>query len=294
MLTARDVLVLAPPGGAGYQSLGALRGAFNIRTVSLRSISEALGKQRVALAVQIRSATVLKNRSIQTLAQLQALWNDSSAMMSSDEFATLYKNLKSAGIYLKVNADKKSGILIGSATSLAAIHIVPLTDGSLQILDNVTSGLSNLGNSAVAVGGVLVALGAIPEPGSPGLVLAGAGIASFGAGILFTVGLVQLINGDDQPSTPKPTSSNDSTDDSQPDGEDISVPDGTVWGDVDGDVTKLADGIVSFDLTGTPDDFGAGQDLSIPGLGDGGGGDGSGDDYGDYGVGAGGDNWGIG
>ncbi len=293
MLTARDVLMLAPPGGVQYHSLGALRGVFNIRSLSLRTISQALGNQRIALAVQIRSAAVFKGRSIQTLAQLQSLWNDSSAMMSSSDFSTLYTYLKSVDVYLKVNNDQKSGILIGSAASLATLQIAPLNDGSLQILDNVTTGLAEAGGSLAALGGALMAIGAVPEPASPGLLLAGAVLVGAGAGLIMDAAVFDLFF-DGSTSAPKPTSSNDSSDESQPDGENISVPDGTVWGDIDGDATKLADGIVSMDLTGTPDDFGAGQGLSIPGLS--GGGDGGTDGSGDFdlGDGGGGDGWGIG
>ncbi len=294
MLTARDVLVLAPPGGAGYQSLGALRDAFHIRTVSLRSISGALGNQRVAFAVQIRSAAVFQGRSIQTLAQLQALWNDSSAMMSSDEFASLYKTLKSAGIYLKVNADQKSGILIGSSASLAALQIVPVTDGSLHVLDNISTGLAEGGGSLATLGAGLMAAGALPEPASPALLITGAALVGAGAGLIMDAAVIDFFFGGDSGAVSKPTSSNDSTNDSQPDGEDISVPDGTVWGDVDGDATKLADAIVSLDLTGTPDDFSAGQGLSIPGLSDGGSGDSGDEGDVDLGDSGGGDGWGIG
>jgi len=292
MLTAREVLILAPPGGVEYPSLGALRSAFNIRSVSLRTISQVLGNQRIAMSVQIRSTAVFKNRSIQTLAQLQSLWNDSSAMMSSSDFSTLYTSLKSAGVYLRVNTDQKSGVLIGTASSLAALKIAPLNDGSLHILDNISTGLAEGGGGLTALGGAMMAVGAIPEPLSPGLILVGAALVGTGAGLLIDAGIIDFFFGGD--STPnKPTSSNDTSQDSQPDGEDISVPDGTVWGDVDGDATKLADAIVSLDLTGTPDDFGQGQGLSIPGLGAG---DTGSDNSGDFDLGDGGgvDGWGIG
>jgi hypothetical protein len=294
VLTAREVLALSPPGGVEYRSLGALRDAFHVRTVSLRTISRALGNQRVAVAVEVRNATVLKARSIQTAAQLQALWNDPSALMSSTDFATLYKNLKASGVFLKVNADQKSAVLIGTAASLASLMVVPLTDGSLHVLDNITTGLAEAGGTLMGLGGVFMAAAVFPpEPASPGLAVVGAALIGAGAGLTADAAIWDLFFGGET-SPPKPTSSNDSSDDTQPDGESISVPDGAVWGDVDGDATKLADGIVSFDLAGTPDDFSAGQGLSIPGLGDAGDGGSSGGV--DVGLGDGGDGggWAIG
>ena len=286
MLTARFVLTLASSSGTHCSSLGALRSALKIRAVSLRSVGQGLSTKRLAVGVQLRSPRVIKARSVQTAAQLADAWNDSSATMSSDELSALYKNLKASGIFLKVSADSKSGLLIGNAGSFGAVPARVLED-------NTTTGLDELAASLGATGATLMTIAAVPEPASPALFLAGVGLAGLGAGILAGDGLWNLIEGDPPAATSKPTSSNDSSSDTGSDGEDSSVPDGSVWGSVDGDEQRLADGIVSLDLTGTPNDYSAGQGLNIPGLG----GDGSGgtDDGGvspDPGDGS--DGWGIG
>jgi len=286
MLTARFVLALASSSGAHCSSLGALRGVLKIRAVSLRSVGQGLANKRLAVGVQLRSARVITARSVQTAAQLADAWNDSSAIMSPDELSALYKNLKALGIFLKVSTDNKSGLLIGNAASFGA--------APARILeDNTTTGWTEIAGSLGITGATLMTLAAIPEPASPALFFAGADLAATGAVMLAADGLWNLIGGDPPAATSKPSSSNDSTDGSGSGGDDSSVPDGSVWGSVDGDEQQLADGIVSLDLTGTPDDYSAGQGLTIPGLG----GDGSGgtDDGGvspDLGDGS--DGWGIG
>ncbi len=203
-------------------------------------------------------------------------------MMSQAEFSSLYSYLKSCGVYLKVNADQKSGVLIGTANSLAGVSAGQLTDDGLHILEGdggaqFKTGLTEAGDAMIGFGGALAAAGAVPEPASPGLILVGGGIAAFGAGIVATVAIFDLLQGYQNTPAKKPTSSNDSTDDTEPDGEDVSVPDGTVYGEVEGDAQQLADGIVSLDLTGMPDNFNDGQTISIPGFsGSDSGGDGEG------------------
>jgi hypothetical protein len=267
------------------------------RSLSMRTAINAVESSRVAYCVYLRSINLLLSPSVNSVADLQNLWNSGAATISEPEVSALYQDLKSSGIYLDVLPGQQTAVIIGAVGDLAAFPTIRINDQNLSAVKSAIAGIvaqstvSSTGQSlqplsggvdaATGVGlfgGTLIAIAALPAEVPAVIIVAVFGAAflvGVAAGYLVGTGINELRSEDSK----GPTSSADDTQTEQPDGSDIATSDGTVYGDVEGvdDLQQLADSIVSVALTGLPDDFNS-DGSSIPGLlGLSGGTDGGGD-----------------
>jgi hypothetical protein len=272
-LTAIETGTFAPPWHARD-----LFKKFPAKSLSLRTIINAVEQQKFGYFVLLRSLSLVQQATSFTALQ-ENLNSGSGKLQASEIQGFLQKVLQPRGITLKLVTSDSRGLIAGTVAALSSLPTVRVNAVNIE---DVQTGISNVATGTLELGAILVVVSAAPEPASPVLFVVGVGLGALGAGILFGLGVVQIIEGDPQPTqgsqTTGGTSSSDGTDVPQPDGDSVTVPDAVVFGDlpaglsadqlaqeIAGDLFNISSGWDLENGTGLPD---------IPGLGSGDGGDG--------------------
>jgi hypothetical protein len=245
---------------------------FKAKSLSLLSLIEAFEQQKVAYCVELRSPSLLAG--VHSLSDLQQRWQSGSGQLKAADIPALQNLLAVYGITLKlVTTDFRRSVLVGTRGTMATVPTVKLTKLNLE---DVATGVAEVGGGGAALATAIIALATIPEPASPVLFAVGVAIAFAASGTLFGLGAQQIYDSSGQ-TTPyqPPGTSSDTTQVPQPAGDSVDIPDGEIYGDpppgVDSD--QLISTIVNnTDLVPNGWDLNTGSGL--PGFPDGSGGDG--------------------
>jgi hypothetical protein len=228
MVTVKQVVAIAAGRAAPPYHANGLRTRFHAKPLSLRSVMNGVGSQNIVVMVSIREVSILQG--VKTFDELRAKWRSSAPTRAN--LLTVLQAVNAAGGSVKsLSRTWQTVALSGNVSSF----------GGLSTIRLASADLADLGHSLGIVGGSMIAIGAIPEPGSPILVIGGAAVAGAGAGLLFGNFVGELIFGSEpapggEPSIPEVTVSPDTGQvvtphsvDPGPDGQ-FTIPEVTIYG----------------------------------------------------------------
>jgi hypothetical protein len=194
MLTLRQLLYIATRRSIPPWRLRELRGIFQVPStapLSLRSVMNGVGGQKVVCFVEVRDASILK--SVHTLAELQAIWR--SSVPTKTTWTQLAQILGASGGSIKLLANNwLSAGIAGTTNSLAAVSTVRITNNTME-------GAHNIAEAAGAASILLIEIGAIPEPASPFLIFLGATLGVADISFLATTGILEMTSNEPQQPT---------------------------------------------------------------------------------------------
>jgi hypothetical protein len=286
MLTVRQLLVVSGQNGAALNT-NALLAEFPARPLSLKSVITAYEKQRLIVFVSLISTRVLLLPHLRTMDDLLEAAKGVNGQVDSSEVLALSSRLHEQGLSLRL-LDKglRRAAIIGTVPALVNVPTIPINDGNLLHVLDVSSGVTQVGGGLGIIGGTLLAIGLATGP-IGWVAVTGAVVAGAGGGFLIGTGIFEIWQGD-----PKPVPRSDSNDNnSTPNdlgsdgsgGETIEIPNAVAFGsppddlNVDGVLQQLGDFAVDFSvdmvLSDLPVGFDAGTGAGLPGIPDGNGGD---------------------
>lgn len=159
-------------------SLKDLLGLYKVKTLSLQSLVTKVSAAKAIYYVQVRDLELLEG--VSTVAGLSDKW--SAAVPSRDTLIALNKMLNSAGASIVyISFDWRTVGIYGSFASLMSISGKSVTSALLTEVAGVNVGfLKDTGNGLLVLGAGTAAAGFIPEPASPAMIGAGAGLFVLG------------------------------------------------------------------------------------------------------------------
>jgi hypothetical protein len=201
MMTVKQLVAITTERAVPPYHANGLRTRFHAKPLSLRSVINGVGAQNIIVMVSIRDVSILQG--LKTFDELRARWGSSAPTRAN--LLTVLEAVNAAGGSVKsLSRTWQTVALSGNVSSF----------GGLSTIRLASADLADLGHSLGIIGGSMIAIGAIPEPGSPLLVIGGAAVAGAGAGLLFGNFLGELIFGSEsapvgEPNIPEVTVSPD-------------------------------------------------------------------------------------
>jgi hypothetical protein len=165
--------------------------AFGSPPLSFRSASNLVGSQRAIFFVQVRPISLLK--TVSTVDELKKRWAD--APSTKETLVQLHQIVAAAGGVIKWidRTSYRSAIIAAPVSSFVSLPAVLVTDA-----EKVANGLDKVADSLIGVGAGIFSIGALPEPASPGLLLAGTAVGFLGLGLKLGLGLYELADEGDE------------------------------------------------------------------------------------------------
>ena len=291
MLTVRQLLVVSGQNSGDTLNTNALRAEFPVRPLSLRSVITAYEKQRLVVFVSLISTRVLLLPHIRTMDDLLEAAKGVNGQIDGSEVLALSSRLHEQGLSLRL-LDKglRRAAIIGTVPALVNVPTIPINNGNLLHVLDVSGGVAQVAGGVGIAGGTLIAIGLATGP-IGWITVAGVLVSGAAAGTLIGNGIFDIWQGD-----PKPVPRSDSNDNNStpndlgsdgPGDETIEIPNAVALGsppddlNVDEVLQQLGDFTVDFSVDMVLSDLPVGFDTStgagLPGIpsGDGeGGGDG--------------------
>jgi len=186
--------------------------------LSVRALINGLEQQKFVLFVEARGLSHL--RAAANFGEFLAQWKNAQGPTRT-ELQALEAELSSHGVSIKfISGDRRVLALSGVFGPSEGVQTVRITDRNFDGAKDVATG-------TIGLGGVLIAIGAFPEPLSPFFI--GAGVAvGFASGFLIGEGIVELTEPEPGQSPP-PQSSFGSQD---IEGGVVTIPEVVVYGSV--------------------------------------------------------------
>jgi hypothetical protein len=172
-----------------------LLGLYKVKTLSLRSLVTKVSEAKAIYYVEVRDLELLKG--VSTVADLKGKW--AAAVPSRATLIAFNKILNSAGATIVyISSDWRTVGIYGSFASIVNVSGKSVANPLLAEVAVDTGFLQNAANGLLVFGAGTAGSGLIPEPASPVLIGAGAGI--FATGALIKLGLALFAP--DDPATP--------------------------------------------------------------------------------------------
>jgi hypothetical protein len=287
MLTLRQLLV-ASGNGSDALHASTLLAQFSPRPLSVRSVITAIEKQRIVLIVELISTKVLALPDVKTVPDVLRVGATPAGRPSAEEFLAFSRELREYNLSLRLlTKDLRYAAIVGEVPELVNAPAGVVNDGNFITVKDKYSGASSIGGGIATFGAGMFAIGTLPTPASPALLIIGSAAFGLGAGIMIGAGVLDMMQGTPPPPKAHSPQSSSTPNEAGPDGPDgldtpqgdnLEVPNAVALGtppdglETDGMLQQLGDFAVDFTvdmaLSDLPIGFDPANGHGLPGFPD--------------------------